>query len=84
MRYNISTHPSATNLDYTQWGLFRHQAKSNNFGSNTTVSADSPYSLTGKNVDVVIMDTGVRWYHPEFWKPGVTSFTDKNDTRVRR
>ena len=83
LRYNISSHPGSTNLDYTQWGLFRHQAKSNNFGSNTIVSADSPYSLTGKNVDVVIMDTGVRWDHPEFWQPGVTSFTDKNDTRVR-
>jgi len=74
--------PGST-LNFTQWGLYRHTSTTNNFGSSTTVDADSQYSLTGKNVDVVIMDTGVRWDHPEFWKPGVTSFTDKNDTRVR-
>jgi len=74
--------PGST-LDFTQWGLYRHQSPTNNFGTSTTVDADSQYSLSGKNVDVVIMDTGVRWDHPEFWKPGVTSFTDKNDTRVR-
>ena len=77
-----SSNPGST-LNFTQWGLYRHQSKTNNFGSNTTVDADSQYSLTGKNVDIVIMDNGVRWDHPEFWKPGVTSFTDKNDTRVR-
>ena len=74
--------PGST-LNFTQWGLYRHTSTTNNFGSSTTIDADSQYSLTGKNVDVVIMDTGVRWDHPEFWKPGVTSFTDKNDTRVR-
>ena len=29
------------------------------------------------------MDTGVRWDHPEFLLPGVSSFADKNSTRVR-
>jgi len=77
-----SGNPGST-LNFTQWGLYRHTSTTNNFGSSTTIDADSQYSLTGKNVDVVIMDTGVRWDHPEFWKPGVTSFTDKNDTRVR-
>ena len=77
-----SGNPGLT-LNFTQWGLYRHASTTNNFGSSTTIDADSQYSLTGKNVDVVIMDTGVRWDHPEFWKPGVTSFTDKNDTRVR-
>jgi len=74
--------PGST-LNFTQWGLYRHTSPTNNFGSSTTIDADSQYSLTGKNVDVVIMDTGVRWDHPDFLKPGVTSFTDKNDTRVR-
>ena len=70
-------------LDFTQWGLHRHGYRSDPFGSERDVSADLQYSLTGKNVDVVIMDTGIRWDHPEFWKPGVTSFVDKNSTRVR-
>ena len=74
--------PGST-LDYTQWGIHRHQSTTNNFGTSTTVNADSQYSLTGKNVDIVIMDTGVRWDHPEFLKSGVSSFSTKADTRVR-
>lgn len=61
-------------LTFTQWGLLRHSQPSNaGFGQNTLVNSDIQYSLTGKNVDVVIMDTGVRWDHPEFLKPGYTS-----------
>ena len=74
--------PGST-LDYTQWGIYRHQSTTNNFGTSTIVSADSQYSLTGKNVDIVIMDTGVRWDHPDFLKSGVSSFSTKADTRVR-
>ena len=71
---NIRTTGSpGTALTFTQWGLLRHQSSTNNFGTNTTVNSDIQYSLTGKNVDVVIMDTGVRWDHPEFLKPGYTS-----------
>ena len=82
LRTASSSDPGST-LDFTQWGVYRHQSSTNNFGTGTIVSADSQFSLTGKNVDVVIMDSGCRWDHPEFLKPGVTSFTDKNDTRVR-
>lgn len=60
-------------LNYTQWGLSRHSNSTNNFDTNTTISEDIKYSLTGKNVDIVIMDTGVRWDHPEFLKPEYTS-----------
>ena len=77
-----SGNPGST-LNFTQWGLYRHQSTTNNFGSSTTIDADCQYSLTGKNVDVVIMDTGVRWDHPDFLKPGVSSFSTKADTRVR-
>ena len=70
-------------LDFTQWGLHRHGYRDDPFGSEIDVSADIKYQFTGKNVDVVIMDTGIRWDHPEFLKPGVTSFVDKNSTRVR-
>lgn len=62
-----------TALTYTQWGLSRHSNITNNFSSNTTISEDIKYSLTGKDVDIVIMDTGVRWDHPEFLKSGYTS-----------
>lgn len=66
--------PGST-LNFTQWGLLRHSSPSNNFVGigTTTTSSDIQYSLTGKNVDVVIMDTGVRYDHPEFLLPGYTS-----------
>ena len=83
LRPNIASIDSSSDLDYTQWGLHRHQAKYNNFSTSTALAADSQYSLTGKNVDVVIMDTGVRWDHPEFLKPGVSTFVNKDSTRVR-
>jgi hypothetical protein len=72
-------------LNFTQWGVYRHQSKQNNFvGLGTTsTSSDVQYSLTGKNVDVVIMDTGVRWDHPEFLKLGVTNFLGEDSTRVK-
>ena len=83
LRPNSPISDGSSTLDYTQWGLHRHQSKTNNYGTSTSLAADSQYSLTGLNVDVVIMDTGVRWDHPEFLLPGSSSFTDKNDTRVR-
>ena len=74
-------------LDFTQWGLWRHSNKFNVFGPNQEVPSEVHYTLSGKNVDVVIMDTGVRWDHPEFLKPGVTSVPDptacEDYTRVR-
>jgi len=60
-------------LNFTQWGLSRHSYTSNNYGSSTLINEDIKYSLTGENVDVVIMDNGVRWDHPEFLLPEYTS-----------
>ena len=59
---------SETTLDYTQWGLLRASQPVNTFVGvgTTTLSSDIEFTLTGKHVDVVIMDTGVRWDHPEF------------------
>lgn len=66
--------PGST-LNFTQWGLSRHSKSSNEFvGVNTSsLSEDISYSLSGKNVDVVIMDTGVRWDHPDFLLSQYTS-----------
>jgi len=79
-RFKINTFNLRTNYDitglgltYTQWGLSRHSNSNNNYGASTTISEDIKYSLTGKNVDVVIMDTGVRYDHPEFLLPGYNS-----------
>jgi len=75
VRIDTNTTLSTTNLNYTQWGLLRGQQKLNAFvGVGTTsLSSDLQFTLTGKHVDVVIMDTGVRWDHPEFLGIGYTS-----------
>ena len=75
VRNDSDTTLSSTTLDYTQWGLLRAQQASNAFvGVGTTsLSSDISFSLTGKHVDVVIMDTGVRWDHPEFLGIGYTA-----------
>ena len=85
--YDLTGRP----FNYTQWGLLRNHSVDNspfrdsNVSTGTTYQPSDPgqYSLSGKNVDVVIMDTGVAWRHPEFLKPGVSSFVDKDSTRVR-
>jgi len=75
VRNDSDTTLSSDTLDYTQWGLLRAQQASNTFvGVGTTsLSSDIQFSLTGKHVDVVIMDTGIRWDHPEFLSTGYTS-----------
>ena len=45
-------------------------------GSAAAITDDVSYSLTGKNVDLVIQDTGVLQYHPEF-------IDDNGQSRVR-
>ena len=71
---NKKTGTPGTALTFTQWGLLRHSKSSNPYPTGTaSVNEDIQHSLSGKNVDIVIMDTGVRWDHPEFLKPGYTS-----------
>jgi len=49
----------------------------NTFGTQVSpITSDISYSLTGKNVDLVIQDSGVLQYHPEF-------LDDDGKSRVR-
>ncbi len=73
-RYSYNANPGSV-LDFTQWGLYRHSYRENKFGYSSIVDDELHFTLTGKNVDVVIMDTGVLWTHPEFLNPGV-DYTD--------
>ena len=45
-------------------------------GSAAVITGDLSYSLTGKNVDVIIHDSGIMQYHPEF-------LDDDGKSRVR-
>lgn len=49
------------------WGLIRH-TKTTNIYDNSTIDpgVDYEYLLTGKGVDIVIMDTGIQVDHPEW------------------
>jgi hypothetical protein len=77
--------PSSTELDRTGWQIVRTgirtagDAWGGSYGVSGNVApiySDASYSLTGKNVDVVIHDSGVLQYHPEF-------IDENNQSRVR-
>jgi len=79
-------------LTFTQWGLLRHGYKENPFkagypdsvngsvDNEVITDKDIAYSLTGKHVDIVIMDTGVVWNHPDFLLPGITTISEYRST----
>lgn len=48
------------------WGLLRSSQPTNPFASSTAVSAGFTYNLDGTGVDVIVVDSGVEPYHPEF------------------
>jgi len=60
--YNAST-ATGNNIN---WGLIRNSYSTNEYGNLTTTSSEYNYVLDGTGVDVVIMDTGIEYYHPEF------------------
>jgi hypothetical protein len=55
---------SLTSTDLN-WGLGRSISLTENFGSSNTVT-NFTYNLNGDGVDLVILDTGIIKYHPEF------------------
>lgn len=70
-----ATNPTSAELDRTGWGVVRTGIKTAGdfWGARWGISGDAPpidsdvsYSLTGKNVDVVVHDSGVLASHPEF------------------
>lgn len=52
---------------YVNWGLLRCNNIDNPYGTSKTPSTNEfAYNLAGKNVDIVVMDSGVQVNHPEF------------------
>jgi hypothetical protein len=68
----VSTGATVGELDRTGWQIVRSGIKTNSdaWGTSTgnpgVIVSDASYSLTGKNVDIIIQDSGVLQYHPEF------------------
>jgi hypothetical protein len=66
---NISfTIPAITNHsgNNVNWGLIAHSISNNTYGNTVSTSSEYQYTLDGTGVDIVIMDTGIEYYHPEF------------------
>jgi hypothetical protein len=62
--YERSTNPPTTSSK--NWGLVRSLYKNNFYGASTTTNVNYTYNLDGTGVDIIVMDTGVEPYHPEF------------------
>ena len=64
--------PTSAEENRTNWAMKRVGVQTNGDGFPNDVlninitTGNIDYSLTGKNVDVIIMDSGVMQYHPEF------------------
>ena len=77
-----SLNPTSSELNRTNWAVKRVglQTNSDFWGNQTgrpeTLLGNVEYTKTGANVDIVIHDSGVLQYHPEF-------MDDNNQSRVR-
>lgn len=71
----VSSGATIGELNRTGWQLIRSGIKTNTtaWGSATgnpaPILSNADYNLTGKNVDVIIHDSGILQYHPEFLDP---------------
>jgi len=77
-----STNPTSAELYRTNWAVKRVGIATNGdswpgvTGQPAVINDDVSYSLTGKNVDIVIHDSGVLQYHPEFMVNGQSRVND--------
>lgn len=60
------TKTSSSTGNFVNWGLKRVNSPTNVYGTNFTTSNNYDYILDGTGVDVVIQDSGIEVYHPEF------------------
>lgn len=70
------TKTSASSGSFINWGLNRINSAINNYGTGITTDGLYKYVLDGTGVDVVIQDSGIEVYHPEFKD-------DNGNTRVQ-
>ena len=74
-----ATSPTSAELNRTNWAVVRVGVQTNGdgwpnvSGSIAPITTDVSYSLTGKNVDLIIQDSGILQYHPEYMKGDGTS-----------
>ena len=77
-----ATNPTSAEDRRTNWAVKRVGIATNGdswpgvTGNPAVINDDVSYSLTGKNVDIVIHDSGVLQYHPEFMVNGQSRVND--------
>ena len=77
-----ATNPTSAEDRRTNWAVKRVGITTNGdswpnvTGNPAVINDDVSYSLTGKNVDIVIHDSGVLQYHPEFMVNGQSRVND--------
>ena len=77
-----ATNPTSAEDRRTNWAVKRVGITTNGdswpnvTGNPAVINGDVSYSLTGKNVDIVIHDSGVLQYHPEFMINGQSRVSD--------
>ena len=77
-----ATNPTSAEDRRTNWAVKRVGITTNGdswpnvTGNPAVINDDVSYSLTGKNVDIVIHDDGVLQYHPEFMINGQSRVSD--------
>lgn len=57
---------SNTTSTEKNWGLIRSINRNNVYDANSSTSSNYTYNLDGTGVDLIVTDTGVEPYHPEF------------------
>lgn len=60
------TKTNSSSGNFVNWGLKRSNNPTNIYGTDFTTSDNYDYILDGTGVDVVIQDSGIEVYHPEF------------------
>ena len=77
-----TSNPTSAELNRTNWALKRVGIKTNGdfwdgiTGNPAAKLGDTSYSITGKNVDIIVQDSGILQYHPEFMKDGQSRVKD--------
>ncbi len=62
---NYNKDPNSLSTTHRNWGLMRSISRSENFGAANSLT-NFTYNLDGDGVDIVVLDTGIQKYHPEF------------------
>lgn len=64
--YRLFDKSSTISSGMKNWGLLRASSKTDPFGGSTYLTTNYNYNLTGKGVDIIVIDTGIAENHPEF------------------